>query len=99
MPRWLAASISITSMAVASWIVRHDSHTRQGVIVGPCSQLIDLARILAIEVLPVPRGPGEQVGVRYAVELDSVPQRLHDVRLARPPGRSPVADGCGRART
>ena len=60
MPRWLAASISITSIAVASWMLRHDSQTRQGVTVGPCSQLIDLARILAIEVLPVPRGPANR---------------------------------------
>ena len=61
MPRWLAASISITSMAVASWMLRHDSHSRQGVTVGPPrSQLIDLARILASEVLPVPRGPANR---------------------------------------
>ena len=61
-PRWLAASISMTSIAVASWIVRQDSHTRHGVVVGPFSQFSDLARILAIDVLPVPRGPAN----RYA---------------------------------
>ena len=60
MPRWLAASSSITSIEVASWIVRHDSHSRHGVVVGPRSQLRAFARILAIEVLPVPRGPANR---------------------------------------
>ena len=59
-PRWLAASSSITSIEVASWIERQDSHTRQGVTVGPLPQLSDLARILAIDVLPVPRGPANR---------------------------------------
>ena len=60
MPRWLAASSSITSTDVASWIERHDSHSLHGVGVGPCSQLIAFARILAIDVLPVPRGPAKR---------------------------------------
>ena len=81
MPRWLAASISITSMAVASWMLRHDSQTRQGVTVGPCSQLIDLARILAMRGLAGAARAGEQVCVRDAVKLDGVSERLHDVRL------------------
>ena len=60
MPRWLAASSSITSTDVASWIERHDSHSLHGVGVGPCSQLTAFARILAIDVLPVPRGPAKR---------------------------------------
>ena len=60
MPRWLAASSSMTSTDVASWIDRHDSHALHGVAVGPCSQLSALARILAIDVFPVPRGPANR---------------------------------------
>ncbi len=60
MPRLLAASSSITSIEVASWIERHDSHTRHGVTVGPLTQLRHLARIFAIDVLPVPRGPANR---------------------------------------
>ena len=60
MPRWLAASSSITSIEVASWMVRHDSHSRHGLVVGPRSQLSAFARILAIDVLPVPRGPANR---------------------------------------
>ena len=60
MPRWLAASSSITSIEVASWMLRHDSHSLHGVVVGPCSQLSALARIFAIDVLPVPRGPAKR---------------------------------------
>ncbi len=52
-----AASISITSSERACAIERHDSHTPQGSTVGPFSQLRQAARILAIEVLPVPREP------------------------------------------
>ena len=33
------------------------SHTPQGWIVGPFLQFRDFARILAVDVLPVPRGP------------------------------------------
>jgi len=31
--------------------------TLQGLAVGACSQLMALAKILAIDVFPVPRGP------------------------------------------
>ena len=57
MPRCDAASISITSSAVASWMRRQIAHVPSGVAVGPFSQLSAFARILASEVLPVPRGP------------------------------------------
>ena len=60
MPRWLAASSSMTSIDVASWMVRHDSHSLHGLVVGPCSQLSALARIFASDVLPVPRGPANR---------------------------------------
>ncbi len=52
-----AASISITSSEVELAIATHDSHSPQGCSVGPCAQLSERARILAIEVLPVPREP------------------------------------------
>src|SRR3954463_10576080 len=52
-----AASISITSSDVALAIVRHDSHSPQGVTVGPFTQFRHAARIFAIDVLPVPREP------------------------------------------
>ncbi len=52
-----AASISMTSIDVALAIATHDSHTPHGVTVGPCSQFRQAARILAIDVLPVPREP------------------------------------------
>src|SRR3954451_5932794 len=52
-----AASISMTSIEVALAIDTHDSQTPHGVVVGPCSQLRQAARILAIDVLPVPREP------------------------------------------
>jgi hypothetical protein len=47
----------MTSMDVALAIETHDSHTPHGVTVGPCSQFRQAARILAIDVLPVPREP------------------------------------------
>ena len=52
-----AASISMTSTQVPSWIARQNRHTLHGFGVGPCSQLSDLASRRAVEVLPVPRGP------------------------------------------
>ena len=40
-------------------ISRHESHVPQGVIVGPEAdwQFSDFARMRAVEVFPVPRGP------------------------------------------
>ena len=52
-----AASISITSSEVPAAIVRQDSHSPHGVTVGPWTQFSDRARILATDVLPVPREP------------------------------------------
>ena len=58
MPRFDAASISMTSSAEPSRIETHASHVSQGSALGPrFVQLIALARIRASDVLPVPRGP------------------------------------------
>jgi len=52
-----APSISMTSKDVLFRISRQLSHLSQGAGVGPVSQLRALARILAMVVLPTPRGP------------------------------------------
>ena len=57
MPRFEAASSSITSSERASWIATQRSQVPSGVGVGPCTQFSAFARILASDVLPVPRGP------------------------------------------
>ena len=63
-PRWDAASISITSSEVPPAIVTHAWQVLSGVGVGPCTQFSALARIRAIEVLPVPRGPAKRYACR-----------------------------------
>ncbi len=60
MPRLEAASISMTSRAVPSPMRRQLSQMLHGLGVGPCSQLSALARMRAMEVLPVPRGPAKR---------------------------------------
>ena len=50
--------------------------------VGPCSQFSDRARMRAVDVLPHPRGPGEQVRVVGAAGLQGARQRLGHVLLA-----------------
>ena len=57
MPRLEAASISKTSMEEPSLMARQDAHAPQGVTVGPSAQLSARARIFAVLVFPVPRGP------------------------------------------
>ena len=54
-----AASISITSSAVPAAMVVHNSQLPQGSGVGLSLlwQLSERARMRALEVLPVPRGP------------------------------------------
>ena len=52
-----AASISSTSRLEDKAISRHDTHSSQGVGVGPFTQFSDLARMRAVVVLPQPRGP------------------------------------------
>ena len=56
-PRLDAPSISITSKDMLFRISRQLSHSPQGLGVGPVSQLRAFARIRAMVVFPVPRGP------------------------------------------
>ena len=58
-PVFEAASISITSKAVPELILLQLSHSPHGSIVGPVlsRQFNDFARILALDVFPVPLGP------------------------------------------
>ena len=74
--RFEAASISITSSDVPAAIVRQDSHSPQGVTVGPLTQFSERARILATDVLPVPREPTN----RYAWCTRSRSTALRSVR-------------------
>jgi len=59
-PRWEAASISTTSIDEPLVIATQAPQVLSGVGVGPCSQFSALARIRAIEVFPVPRGPAKR---------------------------------------
>ena len=63
-PRCEAASISTTSSELPFAIARQTGHVLSGVGDGPGvpAQFSAFARIRAIEVLPVPRGPAK----RYA---------------------------------
>ena len=63
-PRCEAASISITSSEVPLAIETQAWQTLSGVAVGPAAQLSALARIRAIDVLPVPRGPAKRYACR-----------------------------------
>src|SRR5688500_4162352 len=53
-------------------IARHESHLRHGLVVGPSldRQLSDLARMRAIDVLPVPRVPVNRNA--WAIRPDSI---------------------------
>ena len=57
MPRFEAASISMTSSEVPAAISLHESHTPQGSGVGPFTQFRAFARIRAAVVFPTPRAP------------------------------------------
>ena len=57
MPRFEAASISMTSSEVPAAISLHESHTQQGSGVGPFTQFSAFARIRAAVVFPTPRAP------------------------------------------
>ena len=52
-----APSISMTSGEEPFPISTHEEQVPQGLAVGPDSQFRDRARIRAVEVFPVPRGP------------------------------------------
>ena len=61
MPRCEAASISMTSSEVPFAIATQAWQVLSGVGVGPCAaQLSAFARIRAIDVFPVPRGPAKR---------------------------------------
>jgi len=62
MPRFDAASISITSSAFPLRMLVHTAHSSHGVAVMPVSQFSALASTRAVLVFPVPRGPAN----RYA---------------------------------
>ena len=57
MPRFEAPSISRTSKLLPATIAVQEGHASQGESVGPLAQLSALARMRAVEVFPVPRGP------------------------------------------
>ena len=57
MPRFEAASISITSIDVPAAIALHESQTPQGSGAGPFTQFNALARMRAAVVFPTPRAP------------------------------------------
>ena len=59
-PRLEAASISITSSDLPAAIVRQFSHSPHGSPETPAPQLRALARIRAVVVLPLPRGPANR---------------------------------------
>ena len=50
-------------------------------VVGPCAQFSAFARIRAIDVLPVPRGPAKRYACRTWSQLDRVAQRADDCLL------------------
>ena len=55
-----------TSSDVPAVIARQAWQVPSGVVVGPCAQLRHLARMRAIDVLPVPRGPAKRYAWRTA---------------------------------
>src|SRR5579859_7755380 len=57
MPRFEAASISITSSEVPAAISLQESHSPHGSAVGPFAQFMAFARIRAAVVFPTPRAP------------------------------------------
>src|SRR6266849_2388450 len=81
MPRFDAASISITSSEVPAAISLHESQSPQGSGVGHFTQFMAFARILAAVVFPTAR-PGENIRVRHAVVPDCICEPLRDVLLS-----------------
>ena len=93
MPRFDAASSSMTSSDVASWMETQEAQRRHGVVVGASNdwQFSDFARIFASDVLPVPRGPAN----RYAWRTRPASIALPSVRTT---WRCPTTSdrSCGR---
>jgi hypothetical protein len=76
-PRFDAASISITSSERPPAIVRQLSHSPHGSPEIPRSQFSALARMRAVVVLPLPRGPAN----RYAWAMRFWSRALRRVRV------------------
>ena len=91
MPRCDAASISITSSDVPAAIATHAWQVPSGSAVGPCAQFSPFARIRAIDVLPVPRGPAKRYAWRICPEVIAF-------RSVRTTGSCPTTSSkvCGR---
>src|SRR5262249_38628301 len=86
-----AASISKTHGGLQAVTSTHCVHTWQGSAVGPFSHRKDLARILALDVLPVPRGPVN----KYACDIFSLAMALDSV-LATDACPTSWPSDCGR---
>src|SRR5712672_163015 len=68
MPRFEAASISITSSELPEAISLHESHTPQGSGVGPFTQFSAFAKIRAAVVLPTPLSCNDQIAHRKLLQ-------------------------------
>ena len=77
----VAASISTTSMSRPCAISTQASHSPHGSAVGPLMQFSARARILAVVVLPTPRGPENTNDCAMRLAGDRVAQRLRDPAL------------------
>ena len=92
-----AASSSWTSSDVPRAISTHESQRPHGSPSSRWAQLSARARIRAVEVLPVPRGPLKQVGVGHVAVAHRAAQGPHDVGLApklgETPGPEPPVEG------
>ena len=71
-----AASNSITFSDVPAAISSHMGHTPHGLSVGPFTQFSALAKMRAVLVFPVPRGPTK----RYACASRFCPMAFFSVR-------------------
>ena len=97
--RFDAASISITSSEVPAAIVRHDSHSPQGVTRRPVDAVQRAGEDLGERGLARPARADEEVGVVHPVALDRVSTACARRAPGRRPRRRPGGDGGGRARS
>ena len=68
----------MTSSEMPSAIARAIGRSGSKSAFGPPSAFSAFARMRAIDVFPVPRGPGEEVRLPHLAVLDRVPQRADD---------------------
>lgn len=61
-------------------MLKQVAHSLQGSLAGACSQFKALAKILAVLVFPVPRGPKTSKHELF-YSLESILQRSFDMRL------------------